>query len=161
MAVQDARVRGGSLKILMDEVEALNARVSIQAEEDGWPMLAGYRWRPGTIDAPAIYNLLGESPLVLKDNLLHADNLSLITRVAVAYGDDASEMGLLEFYVDIFRNVWDPAVRGGGAATLRPFNGAAIWAIRSSLRSVPEEFNGVPYAAIEFVTSVRMDRSIV
>jgi hypothetical protein len=168
MSVTSALVKGGSIKFLLDEVYAvansLNPAI-VQAMADGLvpeglPSLVVYRWRPTSFDAPGIYHAVAPSPFEQMDQLRWRDTINLLVRIGVAYGSDSSEMDLLEPYTDIWRQQVDPLLTGPAGSAVRPFNGAAEWAVRTDMRSVEDQFNEVPYACMEFVIQARMDRMI-
>lgn len=156
MAAPTALDLGASLRLWMDALLVLEAEINNQLP-DGLRSLSIERWRPNTIDPPALYHLVGAGPTELRDVRVR-DNLTLYARIAMPFGDSASEMDELEQYIDIFRQVVDPALMESS----HPLGGAAVWADRTDMRlPVPEEFNGIPYQAVDFTLSVRLERFIV
>lgn len=164
MTASSALVKGGSLRLLMDEIVAaengLNAAIAAAKTAAlvpiDLPSLKVYRWRPAQLDAPALYHSIAPSPFAQRDDLRWRDTINVLVRIAVPYGSDASEMDQLEPYSDLWRQTMDPLL----VTRTKPLNGAATWAERTDMRSVEDTFNEVPYACVEFVLQARLDRMI-
>lgn len=168
MSAGTAFERGGSLKILMDEVvavahgvaDAIPAAKTASLVPDELPSLSVYRWRPTQFDAPGIYHWIAPSPFRQEDMMRWRDTINVLVRVGVAYGTEGSEMDFLEPYCDLYRQQVDPLIGANANSGTQPFNGAAHWAERTDMRSVNDEFNGIPYLCMEFVIQARLDRRI-
>lgn len=136
----------GSLRALMDELVKLEETVSDE--------LRVYRWQPiDLLDPPALFNWLSPSSFEIRDQSRWRDNVSILARIAVRHGDQ--DMEDLEKYADAFRDVMDDAFYNWS-----PVGGQSIWAERTSMQMIPLEFNTVPFLAIEFPLSFRLDRRI-
>lgn len=167
MSADSALIQGGSLRLLMNELITVENGMNdaIQVAKDAGlidttiPSIQVHRWRPTSINPPSVYNLISPSPFQQMDQLRWRDTINILVRIAVAYGEDSSEMYILEPLTDVFRQQIDPLL--AGSVGTRPFNGAAEWAERSDMRSVEDQFNDIPYACMEFVIQARMDRMIV
>lgn len=134
----------GSLRDLMDQIEALERAVSDEVRV--------YRWRPsGSLQAPAIYNHLLPNRTDVTDPCRVRDEIHLAVRLAVSNTDPEQHMGQLENYADLFRATFDPVLQGHG----RPFG--LTTARRIAMGTVLDEFNQVPYIAIEFRLELWLD----
>jgi hypothetical protein len=145
----------GSITTLMRELMAAEAAIN-DVIPAGIPKLDIQKWRPGSIDPPALYHVISGSPFTQLDTGAWRDTLSIGARIAVPPDDYENEMEIFETYTDAFREVMDPVL----GARRRPLNGAANWAQRTDMRSVLDEFPGVTYHAMEFLLQFRLDRMI-
>lgn len=136
----------GSLRALMDELVKLEQTVHDE--------LRVYRWQPvDLVDPPALFNWLAPSSFEIRDQSRWRDNVSILARIAVRHGDQ--DMEDLEKYADAFRDVMDDAFYN-----FAPVGGKSTWAERSSMQMTTIEFNTIPFLAIEFPLSFRLDRRI-
>lgn len=146
---------GASVRMFMNELQPLEEEVSARAVADAYPSLAVYRWRRNAIDAPALYHMIGGDAASMPDQSRIQDVLTLSTRIAVAIGDDGYESDyLLEYYIDLYRDVMDPPLWQPGTA----LNGAGRFVNRTNMRTLLDEFGGVPYLAVEFIHTVQLNR---
>jgi hypothetical protein len=126
----------------------------IRLEETVHEDLRIYRWQPpDLVDPPALFNWMGESPFEIRDQARWRDNISIMARIAVRHGEQ--DMEDLETFSDAFRDVMDDALYNW-----TPLGARATWAERSSMRMISIEFNGIPFLAVEFPLSFRLDRRI-
>lgn len=160
MAVPSTAVeRGASLRIFMNELTelegGLNTYIAGMATSDKPPSLQLLRWRRTSIEPPSLYHQIVGSDSGLVDPARLRDTITVSTRIAVAIGDDGYESDwLLEQYIDIYRTVMDPPLHEVG----RPLDEAATFANRTTMRTLIDTFNDVPFLAVEFLLGVQLNR---
>ena len=140
----------------MDELEGLEKQAASQMEDDPTgSSVRTYRWRPVNPELPALYNWMAPSPFEWKDTHHGEDLLNLSAFIVVRRTDVSEHMALLEGYVDVFREVVDPALRQN-----QPLNGTATWVDRLTMQPVEVQFNDVPAIGFEFGITARMRRQV-
>lgn len=145
----------GSLASFMNALVALEQSAAAQILSESSIDMRVYRWRPNTIELPALWNWMGPSPYEQRDLSRFRDTLTILTRVGVRHTDVDEEMAQLELIADGFREVADPAL-----ASWRPLSGSATATIRRGMGMAVDRFNDVPVLCIEFSIEARMDRQI-
>lgn len=137
----------GSLRLFMDALVAV--------EETVHPDLRVYRWRPRTIELPAIYNWVPDAPFEQRDLTRFRDTLTVLSRVAVRHSDVDDEMVKVEEYADAFRERLDAEFHQN-----QPLEGAATRVIRTGMGTVLDTFNEIDVLCVEFRSQAQLDRLI-
>ena len=154
----------GSLKALMDAIEALEREVVTTIKTETGEDVHLYRWRPrgSNVEFPALYNWLPPSSPMDQPSIGEVrDTLTIAARIAIPYSDTVDEMAQLEQFADIFRALVDPALlKAMTSPGTPPLQGAATRAWRSGMNTVSESFNTINALAIELPITCQLRRLI-
>lgn len=137
----------GDLAPVMDALVAVENTVHAD--------LRVYRWRPLQVELPALFNLLGESPAAIRDQVTHRETVHVIARIAIRPTDADEEMARLETYIDAFRSVVDRALYRQD-----PLAGTLRMAKRTGLNGTVDQFGQAPVLCADFPLEFQLDRRI-
>ena len=144
---------GWKLGAFMEELVGLEQRIADQVTLGRKPRV--YMWKPRQWEFPAIYNWLTiEAPSRQVDTAHTRDFFTIVAAWAMQHTDVDEEMARMTYYIDLFREVVDPALY-----VKAPMG--AKWAQRLGVRlnDVPLG-QGVYALAAEFPIQVQLHRQI-
>lgn len=147
----------GSLTALMDALTGMQDLMPDLPALSSLQRLRPYRWRPATVDAPCLYNMLLPSTREPMDLNRFRDNIVIATRIGQSYSDADQNMTAIELYADAYRaladaNFWD------GSRPPRPIALASTWSMRNTMQSFSDAFGEMTLTGIEFTQTFSLDR---
>lgn len=119
------------------------------------PALTVHRWRPASIEAPALYNWINPSPADIPAVGIVRDELMIAVRIIVTPSDLDEQTGAIETYYDEARDVLDADLIEPSRSVL---SAAALMCRRTTTRSIIDVFNDITYLGIELVLAVELRR---
>lgn len=146
----------GSLGVLVERFVPVMEDVA-----EFYPEVRVYAWEPRTLQLPALWLWMSESPAEQRDQITKRDSVGLLVRLAVTPTDSNDEMTKLIDYCDATRYVLDNEFRPNRLPLAQGMSHAASFVTRTSMRPFIGEFGGKSCVGFEFPFTFDLDRRIV